>query len=325
MAGLALPGLFSAQPEARFRTAGVLLGTAAGELTAGAVAQFIDWEPSAVLSLFLLDSLGTLAGWGIGLAGSSESAAPNAGLLLGSALSLAVGSQVARSLHFTDTDISLVAASSLWGAMLGLGLPPALGYTFREHGRQIAGTMLLGLGGLGIGAVAVSHRVLVKPWDVWATVAGGGGWGIYLSTMALLAVDNPSQQSAAIALLAAGNGGLLLTSYLLCQGASPRQVGIASLGGMAGAITGTIATAFFTVEKNTLLRGNLVGTSLGLAGGALVAVLVGPGAPEAVEPAKIAGASGFPRLAFQGLSSQPVFGRSGRVDGMAITAVMRVE
>jgi hypothetical protein len=300
----------------------MLLGSSLGMLSAGALSQTIEPSPAHVAILALGDGFGSVAGVGAGLlagSGKGGSDAPNIGYLLGSSASLAVGSLVVKDLTFSHGDRTLVGMSTIWGAWNGLGLSAGL----NGKGDQVGGSLLLGLGLGGIAGMALAQGIDVSPAWVLAAVGGGGAWGAYLSTMAVLLKEDPTKRDV-LTVLAASDGGLALASVLLSLGVAPRQVGIASLGGMAGAVAGTLGAALATRDRGTLLGANLIGTGAGLAGGAIIAAIAGPGDPKEGPESKTSGGPnrGLGSFVFRGLTSLPVQGRSGNFDGMALAAVI---
>ena len=315
-AGLAVPGLSSSNPRGHHRIAGMLLGASLGTVVAEGVAQFSELPGRDVTTLGFVDAFGSIAGLGLGLlaAENSASAAPNLGYLVGGTLSLGVGAAVVDKMQFRRGDALLVALAPVWGAWQGVGLSLGLD----AGGDRFGGAVLAGVGGFGLASMAISQAIDVSPGTVFAAFSGGV-WGTWLATNALLL--RSLEQDDMLIILAAGDLGLLGTTALLAAGVAPRSLGIATLGGLAGALAGTLGTSLVTRDGDTVLTATLIGTVAGLAGGMVLSGFTKTDG-ESAERSEVRRASSLPSLEFKGLTTQPVIGRDGRIDGFALAAMV---
>jgi hypothetical protein len=324
VAGVTIPGIVTpVQVSGTDRLAGFLLGTAGGLIGGSALAQATEYASPDVGVMFTTDFLGTLGGLGAGLLASRNndaSIAPNAGALLGGALGLSVAAAMARELSFSKGDLLLSAGLSGLGLWQGIGLSVGLSGT----GTQVGGAALLGVGAFGLAGMAISQEVDV-PATAVAAASTGLLWGAWLSAFATGLVPDMRTRDRMLIVLGASDAGLALSAILVSPlvGVSPVKIGVASLGGLAGAVFGTLGTALATSDTNTLIIANLTGTSLGLVGGAVVAsVLDLGGSPETPHGAAGSSASALPGLTFRGFSTQPILRPDGRIDGVAVAAML---
>ncbi len=327
-AGLAVPGLFTDNVKGRHRAAGALLGASIGTLTTGAILQFLEVPLGDVSTLLAADLFGSLAGLGGALLATGETtAAPNAGFLLGGAISLAAGSQLARNFEFTSGDVALTTLTTGWGTWQGIALGVGLlSGTDRRSPVRLGGTTLLGLGVGGLGGMVLSQFVDLSPGWVAAS-STGVLWGTWLSAFSTALIPALDFEKSVLVTALASDAGLALTAVLLSPavGVRPAHVGITSLGGGIGAATFTLGAALFTQKGDNLIRANLAGTVLGLAAGAGVAAMIDF---EDERPATTtSGGSGGTQtgmaVKFRGLTSGPLLSPDGRLDGMSFGALFQ--
>jgi hypothetical protein len=311
-AGSLVPGLFSSQPLERHRTAGVLIGASVGTLVAAGVSQLSELPGRDVTTIGFADAFGSLAGLGVGFLATENSAssAPNVGYLVGGTLSTAVSAAIVDKLQFRGGDVLLVSLAPIWGGWQGIALSLGL----KAQGHRVGGALLAGTGGFGLASMALSQFIDASPGTVLAAFSGGV-WGTWLATNALLL--RGFEQDDVLIVLAAGNLGLLSATTLLAVGVPPKSLGIATLGGMAGALTGTLSASLVTADRNAVLTTCLVGTVVGLAGGALLSSFSKADKQSAESP-EVRLSSPLPSLELKGITTQPVIGRDGRIDGFAL-------
>lgn len=324
LVSLLAPDFFgSVDGEARAGT--FLLGTTAGVLTGGLLAQQLDLPPRAIGAMFLGDFFGSVAGWGAGLL-ATRSDAPLAAvhapiLLLGTA-GLVGGALLSDDGEADTGDTVIVPVAAALGLWNGMAL--SLGTASSFDDRNLGGAALLGAGVGGLGGLVLSKALTLEPQEV-AAASSGALWGTYLSLSTLLALPRPLEQQDLLLIVAASDIGLGVTSFLMSPsvGARPIQVGVASLFGLGGAAATVLGASLFTQQAEVLIAANLFGAVAGLGIGAFVAARL----PESIDPGKQSGGGGggfgtFPGLPirFQNISPAPMLDSDGRMGGGALVA-----
>jgi len=319
LTGAMLPGFFEEPDGKSLKGAGMLLGASLGTLATVGLTQVTEYTPAEVGRMAVIDVFGSLAGVGTALmlrSGETSERDVQRGLLVGSLASLAAGSQLTSRMELSRGDATLVSLGSSWGAWQGLGLAIGL----EASGQVKGGATLLGLGLGGLGGMGLSQAVDLTPG--WVAAAGSGSlWGGWLMSSAQLAWGELESRDMLL-VVAAGDVGLALTTLALSPlvGATPRQLGIMSLGGLGGGVLFTLGGGLVTRESRPLLQASFIGTSAGLLVGGIIASRFGPEPETAVSARTLGGGTAGPSVWFRGLSSAPLFGPDGRSRGVAVVA-----
>jgi hypothetical protein len=250
----------------RRTSAGAALGLGLGFAVGAAASQVTELDPRDVGIAWLIGGYGKLLGLSLPLLGDGNDASLARGTIAGSAISLAAAAAVAPRLEFHRGDPALVALGTGLGLWHGAAFATS---TNRLSGSQQTGVSLLGVSVGGLGTMALSQQLDLTEADVLA-LGGGAFWGnwftLWGSSLALGPTDKLDLRPAVLV----GDVGLAATALLVTR-VDARRIGIANLGGLAGAGLASLGAALATKNNNTVITANLVGSGLGLIGGAFLA------------------------------------------------------
>ncbi len=271
-----LPYALSNQPTAAQRTGSLRIGMAGGYLASLAVTPFMEPSPSLLGLQGLGFSVGTLVGAGVPLSLRHEGYPRMAviPMLIGGAAGQVVGTLVEPHYRLTSRDPLMIAVLSTWTGYQMAGW--ASWAEARDMGtRRKAGFVLTTAGfgtALAWGLPAVldassQQSVMVLSASLWGTWYGA--WSGYLLQL------EPDQ--AWVSTLTAGDVALLGFAAGSHLGLDPtwRQLGMVNAAGAAGAGFGALVGVLASPDPRTVGFASLVGTSLGLAGGTVLAVVRG--------------------------------------------------
>jgi hypothetical protein len=243
-----------------------LLGIGLGFATGVALSQLTELAPEDVGLAWLIGGYGKLLGLSIPLLGDGNDASLARGTIAGSAAALGAAAILAPKLQFDKGDATLVT--------LGTGLGLWHGIAFGEssvklNDAQATGLALLGLSAGGLGTMALSQRLDLTSTE--AVVLGGGAfWGNWFTLWGSELARSPGGSLDLRPAVVAGDIGVA-ASALLLQRVHARRIGIANLGGLAGAGLASLGAALASKDNNTVITANLLGSALGLVGGGALA------------------------------------------------------
>ena len=331
LVGAFAPGIFRAETEDLDIVGGMLVGGAVGVLTGAVLSQYTSLTPGEVGVGFGAGVFAGVGGFGLGLLSGPGTSLPSIdkharfsarlqpghiGAIVGSLAGIVIGTAVAPQAHFSPGDGALITLSSSWGLWQGLGLSVGLGL----KDTTLSGGVLLGFGGGGIAGMLLSQALELSPATV-AAASTGILWGTWFAAFGANLVEGLTFRPAMLVVVAGGDAGLALTSILLSPlvGARPAQLGVASLGGIAGAAAFTLGTALATNDGNALIVANLTGTAVGLVTGGVIASVFDIGVdPEPAAPGRsVEHGSWSDGVRFRGLSSTPIYDGRGQVSGFS--------
>jgi hypothetical protein len=264
--GLVLPYAIGTETS-RGRSAAGFLGVGLGFAAGAALAQLTELDPNDIALAWLIGSYGKLAGFGIPLLAGSGGAAQARGTLLGSAAALSAAYVAVPRIALRDGDLALVALGTGLGFWHGLAFGDS---TSSLDGDQAAGLTLLGVSVGGLGSLALSQALRLSNTEVLA-LGGGAFWGTWFTTWAGVLADDPDTDLRWAAL--AGDAGLAAGALLVSK-VDARRIGVANLGGLAGAGLASLGVALATRDNDKVIVANLIGSAAGLAGGAVLAAAI---------------------------------------------------
>jgi hypothetical protein len=275
--GAWLPWAIANQPTDQQRLGSLRIGVAGGYLASLGVSRVLEPSPKILGMQALGFSIGTLLGAGIPLSTPIEGYPRQAviPLLIGGVGGQVIGTVIAPRYHLKSQDGLMIGVLSAWTAyqMVGWGLMAS------EQGlndRRTTGIVLTtaGAGTLvawGMPALFDSNprqSVLIVTSSLWGTWYGA--WSGYLLRA------RPAQTWTAT--LAVGDLALLGMAGVTAAGLDPswRQIGLVNAAGAAGAGFGALIGVLASPDPRTVGFASLLGTTAGLAGGTLLAVLREP-------------------------------------------------
>jgi hypothetical protein len=249
--------------------AGGVLGLGFGLGIGAGLAQVTDYSPGAVGAIFVVGAYGKLLGLSLPLLADASDEAIATGAITGSLAALTAAHLLVPRLTYKDGAAGLV----IFGTALGLWHGIALGESASSlTDQQQTGAWLLGAGLGGIAAMSLSQRIELRATENLA-LAGGVFWGTWFSAWggALADLDNPTMLRLT---LGAGDVGLAIAALAVSPvlGVDARRIGIANLAGLAGAGIASLGAALATPDSDAVIAANLVGSAVGLVGGAILAV-----------------------------------------------------
>jgi len=165
------------------------------------------------------------------------------------------------------------AARALVGLGTALGFWHGLAFgvsTPSLDADQAAGLTLLGVSVGGLGSLALSQTLHLSNTEVLA-LGGGAFWGTWFTTWAGVLAKDPDTDLRWAVL--AGDAGLA-GGALLVGKVDARRIGVANLGGLAGAGLASLGAALATRDNYKVVAANVIGSALGLAGGAVLAATI---------------------------------------------------
>lgn len=245
-----------------------LLGLGLGFTAGVALAPITDYDASDVGFVFVVGSYGKLLGLSVPLLADSGDSRLAAGTLVGSVASLGAAHLLHDHLTFKPGAVPFVMLSTALGLWHGGALGSAASSL---NDRQALGAALLG-GAVGGLLSMPLHQVIPPTSTQVLALTGGTFWGIWFAAWSAALTDLDRSTTLRLT-LATGDVGLatagLLVSPLLNIDA--RRIGIANLGGLAGAGLASLAAALATKNNDTVITANLVGSGAGLVAGAILA------------------------------------------------------
>ncbi|MEO5768514.1 MAG: HEAT repeat domain-containing protein [Polyangia bacterium] len=268
--GLALGFLTGKAFDATDRRVGgaSLLGLGAGVAGGVALAQITNYDTSDVMFVFVVGSYGKVLGLSIPMLADASDPALATGTLVGSVVSVGAAHLLRQKLEFKRGAVPFVALSTAVGFWHGLALGKA---DSSLSGRQQTGATLLGAAAGGLLAMPLVQVISPTSTEVLA-LAGGAFWGTWFAAWGA-ALANSEEPKMLRLTLAASDVGLATAALLvspLC-GVDSRRIGVANLGGLAGAGLASLAAALASKNNDTVITANLIGSGVGLVTGAVLA------------------------------------------------------
>jgi len=273
--GAMSPYLFTDNPSQRQITGGLRAGTGLGY--AGALALSAAGNPSPKSAT--LQGIGITAGnaLGAGIPLSLGKEGPTRAVV-GPALAGGVGGQIlgaAIAPHYdlSGDDAFLLGTLGAWTSFQTAGWVTYATATSDTSARPLG--YGLTAGGSGTLLAMGLAPVLDVPASGSMMMLSGGGWGTWYGSWAAQ-LGSGDSDSAWLATTAAGNGGLLGVAAAEAAGWNPtwKDVGYIDGMGLLGGAAGGLAGVIFLYEDDNwdpLIVSTLVGSTAGLAGGAVLA------------------------------------------------------
>ena len=261
--------LLGSDTEARHSVGGLFIGSAVGLAGGSLLSQFSEPTPSQVAHVSLGALYGTSVLGGSGLLPSDELSDRGVSslVLLGGIVGAGVTAWSTDGRPYGGGDAAALGVGTAWGLWQGAGF----GSLGQRRATQIQGATLLGAGLGGASGMVAAHAFDPDALAVGMS-AGGGVWGGWLTGWGAYVAQKHgadlSDDNVLLATLLGSDAGLLLTGLALSPAlqANPERVGYIDLGGLVGMGLGTSIAAVFTDD---VAEGNLVGSAVGLIGGAI--------------------------------------------------------
>ena len=218
-------------------------------------------------------ALGTALGAGIPMLMDVDDFAPVAGgMILGGVAGTAGGLLAGPALDLSGGDL----------AMLGVGVSfmaaesAAIGYVLEEKGDRVrpdldTGLALTATSITGVGLTALTRAVAPDAADMYF-LGSAGAWGVWYGVLTPIALRAEGDRADLVLTATVtgdvflGLGGLALSPVV---GLDPRRTVVAQLGGAGGATVGALAAALGSGDPANVAQGAVIGSTVGLAGGAL--------------------------------------------------------
>ncbi|MCB9670773.1 MAG: hypothetical protein H6734_14935 [Alphaproteobacteria bacterium] len=266
-----LPVVFDVEAPVSVATTGITAGFATGLATA--YIQPVPLRVSAGIGWGTV--LGNAGGMGIASLLTEADSPRVASMLATGVLGSVAGGFVGSRVDLTAGDVVMlgifVPAVSIEGAAIASWLDQK-GYASNT---QAVGMGLTVFSAAGVGLTALAGGIDPDPGDAvfLGTAAAWGAWYGVLTPLALKLPGDPedalltSSLSADAFLLA---GGLALRPL----GVEPGHTVVAQLAGVGGATTGALVGAMASPEPETVAAGAVIGSTVGLVGGAVVSHVV---------------------------------------------------
>ncbi|MFT5682026.1 MAG: hypothetical protein ACI8RZ_002944 [Myxococcota bacterium] len=238
-------------------------------LAASAVSQTVEIPAGRILAADFGFGAGNLLGVGLPLllVESPDGTLVTQGVLAGGLVGLVAGGALSSEVAFSGGDASLTGV----GTALLTAESAALSYVLSEktgfdrEGGLILTTAGASLAGLGL----ASQFVDVEPSEP-LLVASAAGWGVFYGGLIPVALGLEGQPEDLV-LAVTVTSDLFMAAAAISQtdaiDLSPRATILPQLGGVGGAVIGTLGTALFVPDPQSVTAGALVGSMAGVAVG----------------------------------------------------------
>ncbi len=250
------------------RSGALQLGLGLGFVGGAALAQVTDYRPADSVFTLMLGSYGKVLGASVPMLAEARDERVAAGALAGSVAAVAAGYLVAPKVTMAPGGASFVAFSTALGLWHGLALSAS---SSGVSDRRAGGATLLGASAGGLLAMPIAATLSPTTYTT-AALAGGSFWGSWFSAWGV-ALSDMTEKNGLRLTLAAGDVGLAASGLLVSPvvALDPRRMGIANLGGLAGAAVGSMIVALASKDRNAVITGNLAGSAAGLVFGSILA------------------------------------------------------
>ena len=266
--GLWLSLLVPAAREVEVLGGRTQVGIPVGVIAGGALGQVAD-IPARTTGIATYGFFaGNLAGVGTPLLFTDpdtvEGSAVARWTLAGGVLGSAAGAVAAPRLEFDSGDAVLVPVASA----LTVAEAAALGFVASERGGfdRTGGLVLFSAGAGAAGWGLVSQRIDASP-GASLLVASGAGWGVFYGGLTPLALGLEGD-AADLVLAMTVTSDVLMGAAAVAQhpavGLKPQATVLPQLGGVGGAVIGSLGAALFTSDSQHISAGSLVGSVAGI-------------------------------------------------------------
>ncbi len=238
-------------------------------LAASAVSQAVPIPAERILAADYGFVAGNLLGLGVPLLllDSPDGRQVATGALVGGLGGLAAGGMLSPDSAFTPGDASLVAV----GTTLLTAEASALSYVLSEKtGFDREGGLILTTAGASFAGLGLaSQHVDLSPAEP-LLVASAAGWGVFYGGLIPVALGLEGEPEDLILAITATSDVFMAAAAISQTDAidlSPRATVLPQLGGVGGAVIGTLGTALFVPDPQAVTAGALVGSVAGVAVG----------------------------------------------------------
>lgn len=189
--------------------------------------------------------------------------------LAGGVLGAGAGAFAAPRMSFDAGDAALLPI----GTALTIADASAISYILTEKtGFDAPGGLILLSAGAGSAGWGLATQALDVDPGAPLLVASGAGWGTFYGAMVPIALDLDGDASDLVLSITVASNALMagaVVAQLPSVGLAPESTVVPQLGGLGGAVVGTLGTALFTDDGQTVsagaLGGSLVGFGVGVA------------------------------------------------------------
>ena len=254
------------------------LGASAGALAGYGLSSAVDPGPDVVAGLITGGVFGGFFGAGVAqVAVPDRPQVARSSALAGSTTGMILGGYFSKNNPdpIDDRDVVLTTMTTSWAAWQTAGWS-----FFASKPSRISGTTTFSTGGPGLlyvipAVVGETTAALSGSLDIPVTHSSAalslGLWGAYAgSATAQLGKVDPLPMALIASNLSLA-GGIVVMSPAI--GTPPLVVGLADAGGVLGGSTAALGTAIATDNPDTILAASLIGSGLGIAGGAGIGTL----------------------------------------------------
>jgi len=275
--GAWLPWVISNEPTSQLQRGSFQLGLAAGYLTSLGVSPWLEPTPKLIALQTLGFSVGTLIGVGVPISTPIEGTPRQAviPMLLGGVGGQVLGTVIEPRYHLSSDDLIFAPLITAWAGYQVIGWS-LFGDSAGLGGRRTAGVALT-TAGVGLG-LAWGLPMVVDPTPQQSVMMLSAGlWGTWYGAWSSYLLD-ASPAGTWAGTLTAGDVALLGATAVGAVGVEPswRQVGLVNAAGAAGAGFGALVGVLASPDPRTVGFSSLVGTTLGLAGGTVLAIVREP-------------------------------------------------
>ncbi|MDG1479471.1 MAG: hypothetical protein P8R54_07765 [Myxococcota bacterium] len=238
-------------------------------LAASAVSQSVPIPADRILAADYGFVAGNFLGLGVPLLllDAPDDNQVAAGALIGGLGGLAAGGVLYGDGAFTTGDASFVAV----GSTLITAEASALSYVLSEKtGFDRGGGLILTATGASLSGLGLaSQYVDLSPAEP-LLVASAAGWGMFYGGLIPVAIGLEGEAEDLV-LVITGTSNVFMAAAAISQtdrvGLSPRATVLPQLGGVGGAVIGSLGTALFVPDPQSITTGALIGSVAGVAVG----------------------------------------------------------
>lgn len=255
------------------------VGSHAGLAGGLAIAHFVEPDLSQAWMTGWGAVLGNALGAGVPLLAGAEDPTVSRVMLPVGLLGTAAGALGAPWVDPQPGDI----------AMLGVAVPVAVaegvavGIISRDQGvltgSQSTGLTLTISAATGAGLTALAGKVDPQVDDM-LFLGSTAVWGVWYGVLTPIALEADLDATGrTLAATITGDAFLLVGGLVLPErtlGLEPRRTVVAQLGGVTGATLGALGASLISAESAGVARGAVLGSAIGMGGGALLSSLTGP-------------------------------------------------
>jgi hypothetical protein len=261
-------------PEAWARdgvVGGMWLGAGLGYATATVISQHVELTHGDVGQMLVFGSYGKLLGVGASMFVTDNGGRQILASLGGGAVGIAVGALTTQSMKYNGGDVVLVPIATGWGFFHGAAVSSWLSDRKKISDERTAGVIVSSGALFGIASIAATQQLqLTRLESTMATT--GAFWGAWLAGWGT-SVASKDGSDALFAAAIGGDVGAAVTALMISPvfDVDPLILAGASFGGLSLAGVSSLLALMQTDDGDTITTVNLLGSTVGLIGGGLLA------------------------------------------------------